>query len=81
MDTLKNAVQIGPTTKIEGVIPVISFGTWEILGNTCIESVADALDLGYRHVDIAQIYGNEKEVGEGIKKSKVNREKISWPPR
>jgi 2,5-diketo-D-gluconate reductase B len=76
MDTLKNAVQLNPTTKIEGIIPVIGFGTWEILGNNCIDSVADALDIGYRHVDTAQMYGNEKEVGEGIKKSHVSREDI-----
>ncbi len=48
-------------------IPIIGLGTWKLTGKNCVESVKKALALGYRHIDTAEIYGNEKEVGEGIK--------------
>ncbi len=57
-------------------IPIIGFGTWEITGQTCTEAVEAALKMGYRHIDTADAYGNHKEVGKGIKKSGVPREKI-----
>jgi len=57
-------------------IPLLGFGTWNIKGKECVNSVEDALSLGYRHIDTARMYGNEKEVGEGIKKSKVDRSDI-----
>ncbi len=60
-------------TRLIDVMPVIGFGTWEITGKTCIKSVSDALLMGYRHIDTAQMYGNEKEVGKGIKASKIDR--------
>ena len=56
-------------------IPVLGLGTWQ---NTepeiCKESVKTALELGYRHIDTAQIYENEEYVGEGIKDADVGRE-------
>ncbi len=62
--------------KLFGIMPVIGLGTWEMTGAVCINSVASALELGYRHIDTAQIYGNEKEVGKGIRQSGINREEI-----
>lgn len=62
--------------KILGIMPVIGLGTWEMVGTVCTESVITALELGYRHIDTAQIYGNEKEVGKGMHQSGVNREEI-----
>lgn len=62
--------------KVLGIMPVLGLGTWEISGVRCTDSVTSALKAGYRHIDTAQIYGNEKEVGEGIKQSGVNREDI-----
>jgi len=62
--------------KLNDVMPVIGFGTWEITGKSCIKSVSDALHMGYRHIDTAQMYGNEKEVGKGIKASKIDRESV-----
>lgn len=62
--------------KILGIMPVIGLGTWEMAGDTCINSVLSALELGYRHIDTAQIYGNEREVGKAIKESGVKREEI-----
>lgn len=54
-------------------IPVIGLGTWELRGRTCSRIVEQALRLGYRHVDTAQIYENEREVGEGLRASGINR--------
>ena len=57
-------------------VPALGFGTWPLRGNACVESVAHALAVGYRHIDTAQWYNNEAEVGQGIKKSGVLREEI-----
>lgn len=57
-------------------IPVIGFGTMTLKDNVCVQAVKDALQVGYRHVDTAWFYGNEKEVGEGIRQSGVKREDI-----
>jgi 2,5-diketo-D-gluconate reductase B len=57
-------------------MPVIGVGTWQLTGSDCVEAVDYALNLGYEHVDTADIYGNHAEVGEGIKKSGVAREKF-----
>ncbi|WP_022873653.1 aldo/keto reductase [Nesterenkonia alba] len=57
-----------------GHIPQLGFGT--SLSRTPVESVKAALQTGYRHVDTAQMYGNETEVGEGIRASGVPREEV-----
>ena len=57
-------------------LPILGFGTWQIKGNDCVEAVADALALGYRHIDSAQGYENEAEVGQAIRDSGVPREDI-----
>ena len=57
-------------------MPMVGLGTWDLRGSECVKSVADALDMGYRMVDTAKMYGNEQEVGEGIRKSNVPREEI-----
>jgi len=57
-------------------MPVIGLGTWEMTGSICVSGVTGALNLGYRHIDTAQIYGNEKEVGKGIRLSGIKREEI-----
>ncbi|MGM0371431.1 MAG: aldo/keto reductase [Halobacteriota archaeon] len=58
-------------------MPRLGIGTWE---NTdpeeCSNAVKTALEMGYRHVDTAQIYGNEAEVGRGIAQADVDRESI-----
>ncbi len=51
-------------------IPAIGLGTWELRGRTCARIVEQALRLGYRHIDTAQVYENEREVGEGIRASR-----------
>ena len=57
-------------------IPSIGFGTWELTGDTARRMVQTALETGYRHIDTAQVYGNEREVGEGIRASRVRRDDV-----
>ena len=66
-----------PAVPTRNGMPVLGLGTWENDDPAqCTESVANALDAGYRHVDTAQIYGNEAAVGKGIAESDVDREDI-----
>lgn len=63
--------------KVKGAeIPVLGLGTWPMRGRSCARSVTDALALGYRHIDTAQMYGNEADVGAGVKASGVPRNEI-----
>jgi len=57
-------------------IPVIGFGTWDLRGDPAVRAVEAALDAGYRHIDTAAMYGNEKQVGEGVRNSGVPRDEI-----
>jgi 2,5-diketo-D-gluconate reductase B len=54
-------------------IPAIGLGTWELRGRACARLVEQALKLGYRHIDTAQAYENEREVGEGLRASGIRR--------
>jgi diketogulonate reductase-like aldo/keto reductase len=57
-------------------IPIIGFGTWQLRGAECTQLVREALRLGYRHLDTAQAYENEAEVGDGLKASGVSRNDV-----
>src|ERR1700743_3930141 len=57
-------------------IPAIGLGTWEAPGRSCARLVEQALRLGYRHLDTAQVYENEREVGEGLRASGVKRDDV-----
>ena len=57
-------------------IPAIGLGTWELRGRTCARLVEQAIKLGYRHIDTAQVYENEREVGEGLRMSGVRRDEF-----
>src|SRR5690606_27499098 len=57
-------------------VPVLGFGTWQLRGAECAYAVEKALEIGYRHIDTAQIYENETEVGTGIQNSKIARSDI-----
>ena len=62
---------------VQGVdVPAIGLGTWQLKGQTCYETVRTALELGYRHVDTAQMYGNESQVGDAIADADVDREDV-----
>lgn len=56
-------------------IPAIGLGTWQ-LTEGCAEAVENALNIGYEHIDTAQAYGNEAEVGQGIQNADIEREEI-----
>jgi 2,5-diketo-D-gluconate reductase B len=65
-------------------VPIIGLGTWELRGTTCTRIVAEALRLGYRHIDTAEMYDNEAEVGEGLRASGIERGEVFittkvWP--
>ncbi len=57
-------------------MPVLGFGTYTLTSDTCVRCVSEAISLGYRLFDTATIYGNEEEVGAGIKLSGVQRDKL-----
>ena len=57
-------------------IPLVGLGTWELRGRSCARVVEQALRLGYRHIDTAEIYDNEREVGEGLNASDVKRSEV-----
>lgn len=57
-------------------IPAIGLGTWELQGRDCARVVEQALKLGYRHIDTAQIYENERDVGAGLRSSGVRRDDV-----
>jgi 2,5-diketo-D-gluconate reductase B len=65
-------------------VPALGLGTWRLSGEECRRAVDRALALGYRHIDTAQMYRNEDEVGKGMQSSGVNREEVFlttkvWP--
>ncbi len=65
-------------------IPAIGLGTWELRGRACARIVEQAVRLGYRHIDTAQMYDNEREVGDGLRGSGVPRSNVFvttkiWP--
>ena len=70
---------------IRGVeVPSLGMGTYRLTGEDCAGAVSLALSMGYRHLDTAQMYGNEAEVGRGVGDSGVDREEIFlttkvWP--
>ena len=58
------------------LMPLVGFGTFMLDGETCKNAVATAIENGYRMIDTAEAYGNEKEVGEGIKHSGIDRKEL-----
>ena len=64
--TLNNGIQM----------PLVGFGTFMLNGETCTNAVISAIETGYRMIDTAEAYGNEKEVGEGIKASGIDRKEL-----
>jgi diketogulonate reductase-like aldo/keto reductase len=58
-------------------IPLVGLGVWQVPnGAECVDAVRWALELGYRHIDTAQAYGNEESVGQGLRESGVPREQV-----
>lgn len=59
------------------ILPKIGFGTWQLTGKSCETAVGQALEIGYRLIDTAQIYKNEEAVGNAIAKSSIAREDLT----
>jgi len=57
-------------------VPKVGFGTWQIHGDECAAAVRDAVELGYRHIDTARAYDNERFVARGLADSGVPREEV-----
>lgn len=57
-------------------IPALGFGTWKLAGTDCVRAVTTALETGYRHIDTAQIYDNESDVGTALQGAGIPREDI-----
>jgi 2,5-diketo-D-gluconate reductase B len=69
-----NSIAPIPTIDAQGAqIPLVGLGTWELRGRSCARVVEQALRLGYRHVDTAEIYDNERDVGDGVRASGIRR--------
>src|SRR3954451_14601115 len=65
-------------------IPAVGLGTWDLRGRTCARVAEQALRLGYRHIDTAEMYDNEREIGEALRASGVKRQEVFvttkiWP--
>src|SRR5689334_12638369 len=57
-------------------MPLLGFGTWQIKGQDAVRATSAALEAGYRHLDTATVYGNEREVGRALAKSDVSRDDV-----
>jgi 2,5-diketo-D-gluconate reductase A len=57
-------------------IPQLGFGVYQIKPEDTVEAVSKALEVGYRHIDTAEMYGNEKEVGEAVRTSGLDRSEV-----
>jgi len=58
-------------------MPMLGLGVWQVPnGRECVDAVRWALELGYRHIDTAQAYGNEESVGQGLRESDVPRDEV-----
>ena len=64
------------TMNTGNTIPQLGYGTYKIAPEDTVDAVTIALEAGYRHIDTAQMYGNEAEVGEAIAKSGIDRADI-----
>jgi 2,5-diketo-D-gluconate reductase A len=63
----------GITLNDGNTIPQLGFGTYQIDPEDTAQAVSEALDIGYRHIDTAEMYGNEKEVGQAVRDSGLDR--------
>ena len=67
--------KFAPTVEAKGFrIPIVGLGTWALRGRDCARLTEQAIRIGYRHVDTAQMYDSEREVGEGVRASGLRSE-------
>jgi len=68
---------LAPMIETKGFnIPIVGLGTWALRGRNCARLTEQAIRIGYRHIDTAQMYDNEREVGEGVRASGLRPEVI-----
>src|SRR5262245_53839262 len=73
------------TIKTQGIsLPKLGLGTFRLQGDACRAAVESALALGYRHIDTAEMYGNEEAIGAAVAASQVDRNELHvttkvWP--
>jgi 2,5-diketo-D-gluconate reductase A len=71
------ADQRASTLADDAQLPLLGLGVWQVPdGRECVDAVRWALELGYRHIDTAQAYGNEESVGQGLRESGVPRDQV-----
>ena|ERR1700761_8398556 len=73
------AQNLPPPTPPPGLLwqpPIMGLGTWYMKGDDAVEQVASAIQKGYRHIDAAYIYNNQRQIGQGIKEG-IRRAKIT----
>lgn len=78
MNDIEQKKELAPVMRLNSGddLPVVGLGTYALYGKTCTNAVISAVKSGYRLIDTASFYGNEREVGEGIRKSGIAREAI-----
>src|SRR5918999_6036194 len=57
-------------------MPILGLGTWQARGRDAVATVLHALEVGYRHIDTARVYGNEEQVGQAVASSAVPRGEV-----
>lgn len=65
-------VPLGPDL----AMPLLGFGTWQMRGSECRRAVRCAIDAGYRHLDTATMYRNERDIGSAVRESGIRREEL-----
>jgi 2,5-diketo-D-gluconate reductase A len=68
----EHSVELVSGTKM----PLLGLGTWQARGRSAVDAVRSALEVGYRHIDTATMYGNERQVGQAVAESGVPRAEI-----
>ena len=71
-------LKIDSTVKLHNGVemPIFGLGTWALKGENCIQAISWAIEMGYRLIDTAALYGNEKEIGKAIEESNIPREQL-----
>src|SRR5882672_1783651 len=78
MSTISNTTDARVRVLADGSqIPLLGLGVWQVPnGPTTVNAVRWALELGYRHIDTAQVYGNEESVGQALRESGISRDQV-----
>jgi 2,5-diketo-D-gluconate reductase B len=66
-----NTLKVG-----SGEMPVLGLGTWQLQGDRCGQAVETALEIGYRHIDTAEMYENEEAIGAALARSRIPRSEL-----